>query len=249
MEELAGLTILAVALALGSAGLVKGLAGVGLPVVAIPGMALSIDLALAVALMPVSLLITNLWQVTSNRHIGAALRRFWPMLLVAPFGAILGVKFLAEADPKVLSAIVGTAVVVSALLMQFQPDWRLPASLERIVGPMAGFASGVIGGITVMFAPPLVLFLAAVQIEKEQFVGAIGVMFVAGVVPMIVAIGAFGVLTAEGFMWSALAAVPVFAGQLLGQRLRRLIRDKPFRLMVLVLLLVGGLDLIRRAVF
>ena len=34
-----------------------------------------------------------------------------------------------------------------------------------------------------------------------------------------------------------------------GQRLRRLIPEKPFRLMILILLLASGLNLIRRAIF
>ena len=249
MEDLAGLTILAVAVALGTAGLVKGLAGIGLPLIAIPGMALSIDLALAVALIPVSLVITNVWQIVSNRHIGAALRRFWPMLLVAPIGAVIGVKFLAEADPKVLSAIVGVAIVVSALLMQFRTRWRVPEQLERFVGLAASFAAGLLGGVTAIFSPPLVLFLASIKIDKEVFVGAIGVLLLFGTAPMVVALAGFGVLNAEGFMWSALAAAPVLAGQLLGQRLRRLIQDKPFRLMILILLLASGLNLIRQAIF
>ena len=241
------MTILTVAVALGAAGLVKGLAGVGLPLLAVPLMALSIDLVLAVALMPISLLITNLWQVASSRHVLPASRRFWPMILLLPVGAVLGVKFLAEADPRVLSAIVGGAVITASLLMQFQPDWQLPKRLEHAVGPVAGFASGLLGGVSAMFSPPLILFLVSLRLEKEQFVGAIGLMFVAGVIPMVVALGLFEVLSAEGFLWSALAAIPVFLGQLAGQLLRRRIPEKPFRLLVLILLLASGLNLIRQA--
>ena len=46
---------------------------------------------------------------------------------------------------------------------------------------------------------------------------------------------------------SALAALPMFAGQLIGHFTRRHIAEAPFRLMVLILMVVSGANLIRKA--
>jgi len=53
--------------------------------------------------------------------------------------------------------------------------WRLrlviPPAHERWAGAMAGLCAGVIGGATSMFAPPLVIYLVALRLPKETFVG------------------------------------------------------------------------------
>ena len=90
------------------------------------------------------------------------------------------------------------------------------------------------------------MFLLALQLSKDAFVGAIGLMYLIGAIPMIISLAHFKVLGPADFLVSALAAVPVFAGQMLGHFMRGKIPDEKFRRIVLAVLLLAGLNLIRR---
>src|SRR3546814_755602 len=170
--------------------------------------------------MPVPILVTNIWQTFSSRYAVSAARRFWPLLLMAPVGAVLGVKVLATADPQVLRGLIGAILLGFTLLMHFQPGWALSERAGRILAPFVGFVAGLIGGIASFFAPPLLMFLVALRLPKDEFVGTIGLMYLFGVVPMIASLVIFGVLLPKEILWSALATVPVFVGQISGHLLR-----------------------------
>ena len=57
------------------AGLIKGIAGAGLPTVALALLALAIDIKAAIALLIVPALVTNIWQGLTG---GASRRCCWP---------------------------------------------------------------------------------------------------------------------------------------------------------------------------
>ena len=64
---------------------------------------------------------------------------------------------------------------------------------------------------------------------------------------MSIALAGHGVLDGTDLVWSCLAAVPLFSGMFAGQWLRRRVSETLFRKVLLTLLLLMGLNLIRRA--
>lgn len=247
MENWDLVAYLVVTFGLIAGGFTKGFSGIGLPLVAVPVLSLAIDITLAVALMPIPILITNIWQTFSSTRLLWSVKKFWLLLVCIPIGTVIGVKILSSVDPRWLSGIIGVITVVFSLLTQFQTNWHLPERTGRWLSPVVGFSAGLIGGISSFFAPPLVMFLLALRLSKDAFVGAIGLMYLIGAIPMIFSLAHFEVLAPRDFLVSALAAVPVFAGQMLGQVMRGKLADDKFRRVVLAVLLVAGLNLVRRA--
>ncbi|MDX1488177.1 MAG: hypothetical protein R3268_08260, partial [Acidiferrobacterales bacterium] len=97
--------------------------------------------------------------------------------------------------------------------------------------------------------PPLIMFLVALRLPKDEFVGTIATLYLAGIVPLTLALGAFGVMGRQELLGSALATLPLFLGVLAGQRLRVWLDPERFRKGLLFTLLITGLALMRRAVF
>ena len=91
------------------------------------------------------------------------------------------------------------------------------------------------------------MYMVALKLPKEKFVAAIGIAYLTGVLALMVFLATYNFLTWQIILWSALAALPMFAGQLAGQKARQRIAEKPFRLMVLILMLFSGANLIRKA--
>lgn len=231
-----------------AAGLAKGLAGLGLPVIAIPFMSLAVDFHLAVALMPVSLIVSNVWQVASSRERGWAATAYWPVAAAIPVGTAIGVFSLATVDEAAVKAVIGVCVVAFVLFNVARPSWRLSPRDARWVGPLAGFSGGILGGLAAIFAPPIVVFLLSVGLTKDRFVAAVGVLYCVGSLSLAVFLTAFAVMTPGLWLWSALAFLPVLLGQALGGAARRFVSEALFRRIVLFLMLVAGANMIRAAI-
>lgn len=235
-------------LALACGGLIKGALGVGTPLLTVPLMALVLPPQMAVALMAIPVVVANVWQATQARNVTVVVGRFWPTFLAILAGTWLGVKILANIDDRMLLLVVGAAVIVFTLLQGSSYRLHIPARAEKPAGVGFGLASGVIGGVSSMFGPMLIIYLVSLRdFAKNEFVSSISFLYVGAVVPWTLTLIYFGILDGPMLMKSIAATVPVTVGLLLGQRLRHHISEQRFHKMVLAILLISGGTMIWRA--
>lgn len=239
------LVLLVVAGGFVAGGFVKGTTGMGLPLVAVPIAATVVPVPVAVALMTVPILLTNLWQGRGWRRI---VRRVWPLLAVQPFAMVAGVAVLAWADPKIVVGLLGALTILFVAVVRYQPNWRMTPGHERWVAPLMGACSGFSGGVSSFFGTPIALYLFLLELEKDAFVAAIGVTYAYGATMLILILAAFGLLGPQLLLWSALATPVAFLGMWFGRMVRDRLNTETFRKVVLLVLLVAGLNLIRRAI-
>jgi uncharacterized membrane protein YfcA len=101
--------------------------------------------------------------------------------------------------------------------------------------------------MTTIFGPPVIMFLFALRLAKDEFVGSVSTIYLCTALPLIAALAWYGLMDVGQFLWSTAAVAPVLAGVLLGQRLRPLVGHVIFRRGLLVLLLLVGIRLTARA--
>lgn len=75
------------------AGLIKGVIGMGLPTVSVGLLSLVMSPAEAAAILLIPSTVTNVWQLWTGPHLGALVRRLWPMLMAVCLGT-WGASFL-----------------------------------------------------------------------------------------------------------------------------------------------------------
>ncbi len=247
MDQTTLLMILVVGGGLAAGGVVKGASGIGLPMVAVPIMALAVSVPTAVSLMTFPILASNIVQATQGGRWRPILRRFWPILAIQPFGMSIGAAALAWADPRVLIGTLGGIVVLFVAAIRFQPAWHVSLALERWLAPPVGLLSGLIGGISSFFGMPIAMFLLSLRLEKDDFVAAVGVTYACGALSLILVLTLFGLLGPQLYLLSMLGVPAVLAGVWVGQLLRRRLNAQTFRNFVLFVLLLAGLNMIRRA--
>ena len=235
MSELSLLTIVWSALVLVLAGVIKGIIGFGLPVVSIPLLALAMPVPQAVTLMPIPILLSNVWQAFHGSHFTRALKRFWPLLLSMSIGTVIGAKILVAVEARVLYALIGLVVVLFSLTSYLQPQLRIHARDERWLGTVAGLIGGVMGGLSTIYGPPLIMFLVALHLHKDEFVGTIA------------ALGAFDIMGQSELILSTLATIPLLVGMAVGQLLRARIAQERFRHALLAMLSLLGCGLVLRS--
>ena len=233
--------------ALTCGGVIKGALGVGTPLLTVPLMALVLPPQMAVALMAMPVVVANLWQARRAVDGLSVVKNLWPAFLMVLIGTWFGVKILVDIDESLLLTVVGVLVILFAILQGSQYQLTLPKSMQKTAGAGFGLASGLIGGLSSMFGPMLIIYLTAIPgFTKEKFVSSISFLYVSAVVPWTVILIWFGILDRYLLIYSLFAVLPVSFGVLLGERLRNLISDNHFRFLVLIVLLCSGITMLYR---
>ena len=234
------------ALSLLVAGVVKGISGIGIPLISIPLLSLLIPVPQAIALLPIPIVVVNIWQVVLSGDLFGVYRRFAPLIIAMCTGTVIGTALLTSIDISTLLALLGCMVTAFALLELLQVRIRVPPNLHRLAGGIAGFIGGVLGGLSSIFGPPILMFLMTLQMGKDEFVRTIcGIYLISGIM-LGITLGAFGVADAQDFKWSALATVPLLIGVMIGQFARAWVSETLFRRALLIMLVIIGANLVRR---
>jgi uncharacterized protein len=230
-------------------GVVKGVTGVGLPLVLVPLSAQFFPVPVAVALLMVPMVATNVSQAMEGGHTAAAIRRLLPILGFVIIGLLIGVHMLLHIDRRLLSLILGISFLALALLLAAMPRVRIADRTARWAGPVVGFAAGVLGGMSAMFGPPMIAYLVGRGTDPDSFVKQMAIFAFTASLTMLLALGGSGSMSWSDVGISAVGILPIQAGMPIGRWLRRRTKPEWFRVAVLVVLALGGIDMLRRAWF
>ncbi len=241
--------LLGITLALALGGLVKGMIGIGLPIVSVAVLSQFLEVPLILALMTLPIVLTNVWQVVLAGSPMDSARRFWPLILFLMLFIFMSGLVVVRLDQQFVYSLIGLAIIVFTVMNLVRGVGRLSPRAERWAGPLAGAMAGALGGISSIWSPPIVMFFIMLRLPRETFIRALGLVLLSGSFPLVLAYVGNGILTPRTATLSAAATVPALGGQLAGQWLRKRIDEEIFRRVVLVALLISGLNLIRRAVF
>jgi uncharacterized membrane protein YfcA len=227
-------------------GLVKGLLGVGLPLVTIPLLALIMPAPKAIALLCAPIVASNLWQAVEGGHARAALGRFSPLIVPMMLTTVLTVWLTLGMKPGTLNALIACTVLLAVALIAWQPRLSVDCRRERQWSVGVGLMSGALGGVSAAMGPLLITYLVALRLPREAFVGSISVLNLLGSLPLYLSLGWLGQLGWAEAGLSLGALVPMFAGMSLGKRLRTRVSETAFRRMLLSFLVIIALLLLLR---
>ena len=162
---------------------------------------------------------------------------------------VIGTQILAKIDPKLGLLALGCIVTTFCVLQMLPLRLRISKGLEVYVGPIVGVVAGLLGGVSTLFGPPITMYLIALRVTNEEFIAAIAqLFFVAGVI-LYFSLAVSGVLTLELTAASCVVTLPALVGLALGRRLRSHIQNEAtFQRILVILLLIVGLNLIRRSI-
>jgi len=227
-------------------GIVKGTIGMGLPLITLPLLAPAVGPITAMALLTLPAILTNLWQAVQSGHFTMALRRFWVCYLFAVIGICIGVTFLTRLPRDAVTVILGSIVVIAALNQLYPLRVTVSPELERKLMAPLGLISGLLGGLSMMFGPLVALYLVMIRLTKDEFVGVIGLFYFLSAVPFTIGLMIGGRYGMPELVGSAGATILVIIGMLLGQVVRRFVPQEAFRKTILILLILIGLNVIRK---
>ncbi|MDA0238546.1 MAG: sulfite exporter TauE/SafE family protein [Proteobacteria bacterium] len=240
------LTIIFLALAVGS--LVKGISGLGLPMVAIPVMAGFMPVDKAVAIMVIPSFVINIWLMWVYRQHAVKIDNL-PWLFVA--------------------GIIG--VVIGALMLSILPNWylvlfmalwlggylfgvitkrkvHLPEGLSRhralaVVG-IGGVVQGSVGSSGPVIAP----YVHSLGLTQQQYVYGVSILFQIFGLTQLLSFIWLGLIDLERTYESLLALIPIAIFLPLAVWLSKFFNPQTFNVIVIGLLIVIELRLIIRLI-
>ena len=229
------------------AGIVKGVAGLGLPTVAIGLLSLVMPPSHAAALVVVPSMITNLAQLRAGPPLRPLLRRLWPFL--AAICVATAVPFLFSRSGWLVGAGSGATAALGAALITYAAFGLSPirppvisSRSERWLAPISGFLTGLVAAATGVFVIPAVPYLGALGLARDELIQALGLAFTISTLALAASLGA-AQSSIPGPITLVATLIPALLGMAIGTTLRRRISPTLFRKCFFAALLALGLNL------
>lgn len=219
-------------------GLVQGLAGFGVMLVALPLMAFFMDIKTAIPLIVLlGLIINTILIFQLSRHF--AVKKWLPVLIASFPGIPAGIYIHKTVSQRPLEILVGTVLIITSAntLFRFKPK----KPLGGLWAAAAGFAAGCLAGSIGTSGPPVVIYTSLQPWTKSEIKATLVAFFMInglGVVAFYLFHGFFTAQVLQLFFW---CAIPLVLGVAAGSSLYGRINDESYRNAVLWLLCVLGI--------
>lgn len=227
-----------VCLAFAMGGILKGGAGAGAAIVAIPIVAMLYDVQTAVTVFVLPNIFANSMQTFNYREF------LLKPLLVAQFvisgglGAVVGTFFLKELPGDALGLMVAAVTFLYIGFRLFRADWSLDQRMGTRVATPAGFVAGILQGASGISAPISITFLNAMRIERREFVATISLFFLTMGLVQLPLLIYWGLMTIERAGLSVIGMIVMLLFMPIGAALVKRMPDKVFDWVILGMLMV-----------
>lgn len=237
--------IIMLAIAAGSA--VKGVTGLGLPLIAIPIMASFLGVERAVVIMVIPGIVSNTWLLWVHRTHARATRHLPALLLASTAGVALGTWVLVQVSERVLSLLL--ALVLGAYLVNLyaNPRFSLSHTVGRYLSPAVGFGAGILQGATGISSPIIATYFHALRLDKRAYVFSVTAAFQIMSIAQFISLYRFGLFTQTRLLEGLLALLPIVIVLPLSIRLARVISRRVFDGILIVLMIVMEIKLLYNA--
>ena len=240
-------TALPVAAVFLTAGFVKGMVGLGLPIFAVSLLShvLGIREAIYITLLPAML--TSLAQAIAGPALRTSLQRLWPLLLFGGIAITISTQLGMKGDKRIIAFIVGSLIMIYAVVSLLNVRFPPPGDREKYLTPVFGVLGGAVGGMSGMYAMPVVPYLHTLGLKRDELIQSIAIWFVTGAFIMVSVVGINGAFTAPLVVLTAIATVTSLFGVWLGGLARGRMPERVFIKTFLVAFLFLGAGIFYRA--
>ena len=228
------------ALGLLAGSTVKGVAGIGLPLVAVPLLTVLVNLKTAVTMTTVPIIGSNFVQSLQGGRFLHLVKRFWTLLVPLFVAIIAGTRLLVVLPERVLDLIIGIAVISIPLVLHFSPHIRVTREHERWANPLIGIGSGLLGGISTFYGPPIMLYVFGMRLPKDEFIPTISLMYTVAGIGMLFGIYANQVATLPEIGVAFLMLIPTAIGMWIGRFVRVQLSERRFQQLIVAIYVITG---------
>ncbi|MFW5679938.1 MAG: sulfite exporter TauE/SafE family protein [Pseudomonadota bacterium] len=225
------------------AGVIKGLVGLGMPLVVIPLLTPVVGLGASIALTIIPGFLTNLRQGLRGGRLRAILRRHRWLFAGTVAGIWLGTGILASGEVRALETLLGVTLAAFAGYALFRPDMPAVGPVVERFAVVVGLLGGLMTGMVGVWAVPGVVYLALLRLPPNELVQTLGVSFLVLSVSLGFSFAARDLIDPTTLSGSLVAVPAIFLGMVAGERLRGLLPEALFRRIFLVVVMALGANI------
>jgi uncharacterized membrane protein YfcA len=226
---------------------VKGVTGMGLPLVAVPIMTLFVPAETAVAVITIPNIVTNATLIFRQRHARRETKHLGIFVGTGVVGALAGSLTLGEVSDSVtrlaLAGLVATYLVIALAKPSLQISER---GARRLRWPLGLFA-GLVQGGTGVSGPIVGTWHHSLRLSQDAFVLSVSAVFLTSTMTQAFVLGAKGSFDGRLTVSLLLTALSILAVPV-GARIRPHVSLEAFRSLVLVILAVSCVSLVAGAI-
>ena len=237
-EPYSFLMIASIMLALVLSGSVKGVFGIGFPVVAMAILPLFITPISAITVIALPIVVTNIQQLFSEKEWRHIIIKYRYMALFMLLASFLSSQILTQISVDLITAIIGFALALFAIYSLF--NFTLPITTHSVWQIIAGASSGLLSGMTGIQSTAIIYF-ASLDISRNEFVGAVGYIFLVGGLGLSIGLINNNLLNSSTVILSLFGVLFSVVGFKLGSLLRPYIHSELFKKLLFLLMLIIGM--------
>ena len=224
-------------------GIVKGSVGIGMSMFSVPIIAFILPPTKAMMLLCFPVIFTNFLQMDIRKGVGSF--RFLPMFLALFLGLLIGGKLILNLSLNFISISIATVIIIFTSLNFFGISLKnIKKANEKILSVIIGFLSGILGGLTTFYAPPIITFLISINLDKEFFIRTTATMYFFASIPLYSSMLYHGLGNYYDLIMSLVLVVPAIIGQFFGSKIRKKLSNEIFQKLILIILIMIGFSLL-----
>jgi len=162
------------------AAFIHGSIGFGFPMVATPLLALSTNIQTAIVLTLIPTLLVNLFSIISEGNILVAARRNFSLALLAMLGSAVGTQILLTVNSDIFKVLLGVVIIIYLFSEKIKLKYSWIREQPKLSKFTFGFSAGILGGLTNVMAPVLIIFSLQSKYSKSDTVQASNLCFLLG---------------------------------------------------------------------
>jgi uncharacterized membrane protein YfcA len=244
MQSLDLYALLGITLALLLGGMVKGITGIGVPLIAMPILSQFLPIKLAVLLLSMPIILGNIPQALEGGEVLSTVRVIAAPIVGTILGNIVGVAILLSLNAHHAQAASGALLIVAAVLMLSAPKLTLSPALQKPVGFALGFGAALMESIASVPGPLLATYLIATGATGRAFTKRIAIILVVSIVTLITTFSGATHASGVDLVISSAASIPAIIGMWLVRPVRDKLSPRVFRRLVLLFVLVAAVQMI-----
>jgi uncharacterized membrane protein YfcA len=222
----------------------KGLTGMGLPLIAVPAIATIASVEEAVILIIIPGLGSNLWLVWSHRQFKNLLREHRNFYISCFIGGIAGTFMLVAVDDRWLRLALAAWLALYLVQYAFGSVLRGMFQARGAVAPVIGAAAGISQGATGVSAQIIAPYFHSKDIQPSAYAFLVATSFLTVSVAQLGTAFNAGIFTPERLALGAIALVPTLAFTQLGIRYASKVSQIAFQRALIVIFVVIEIKLV-----
>lgn len=245
---MSGEALVVIVLASILAAFVKGVTGLGYPLIVVPLVTLVTGIEDAVVAIAIPNLAANIWMCWTERSARDEMRDLPRILVPGVIGAVAGTFALVNLPEEPLLALLALTVLGFAVLFVRNPQLRLAPEFTHRWAPVVGGVTGVVQGAVGASGPVIATWLHGYRLSKDAYVFAITLIFAFTGTVQITVLATQGELTVDRMIGSLAAGVPMAVIIPVGTRLRDRLAGPVFERAVMAVLVATSVAMVVRIV-